>query len=705
MSTMTTTTTASTMTTIRGTTSLAVAPTQNTAPVFEFRCLYTHDLRKKKKIWHDGSLRFHTFNRRVMVYDDFKNYIGDAHWRETGDFLEGEELRLDKGVMVEVGEQIGQTETDLAPVILEKRRAEVAISPPRMPHASNAYSSGSRPTGTISQARPKSLAAVLGASQGPIGRARLPARSPFEQRQVNIQRPPETCEAPPAKRPRTITEKADKENRLNNSASVRQIPPAAAQASEAVNRSRNHPSPQQQPSLALKKTVRSAAGSIARPPPMSPQHDGKESGRNEHEALSVAASLQPPCPSTLNGVARIAQRAVHAGIVSAAASHSSKQKASPPKLALQSKTTKGVKAVALNSASSNRQVGGIVTAKLRFRKEKPRKKLMYRDLLPHVSRGKYSSRVNVCGSARNREDKGNRGRATENRRNTGKPLHQENAIIDLLSEIEEDLPMAQQTPVPRNIARTHRENLSPSPSALPSPSPMFVNESPLSAGFSPSQRSLDEDFHPPIRSRSPSPPSAHHDGTGVPQRLQENPARNVTNLENGPAVSDIPTAPAAISMAPSEFTFSDKQLPPVSAEIECPTFVRPPQPAPPPQQSPKPRPFRRIRSEGDSHLDHEIEATRAETRPKAAKVTTTTTSVPHGPPRWAQAPFKSPTKLLRSASDVGYSARQQRPDAPVKAAPIAPAVEACFEPWSEVEAYILFDWWPPNREKPVFGLD
>lgn len=211
--------------TTRSTPSLVVAPTQNTAPVFEFRCLFTHDLRKKKKIWHDGSLRFHTFNRRVMVYDDSKNYIGDAHWRETGDFTEGEELRLDKGVMVEVGEQIGHTDTDLGPVILEKRHLELPVSPPRMPFSINPQSSVPRLAGTVHQARPKSLAAVLGASQGPIGRARLPARSPFEQRQSDIRGRPEALEERPAKKPRISVGWMEKENSVQ--APGLQISPAA----------------------------------------------------------------------------------------------------------------------------------------------------------------------------------------------------------------------------------------------------------------------------------------------------------------------------------------------------------------------------------------------------------------------------------------------------------------------------------------------
>ena len=48
--------------------------------------MFSHDLRKKQKKWHDGSLRFHTFNKRVMVYDDTKNFVGDLHYRDEEDF-------------------------------------------------------------------------------------------------------------------------------------------------------------------------------------------------------------------------------------------------------------------------------------------------------------------------------------------------------------------------------------------------------------------------------------------------------------------------------------------------------------------------------------------------------------------------------------------------------------------------------------------
>lgn len=163
----------------RGSASLTVAPTQNTAPVHEFRCLYTRDLHKKAKKWHDGSLRFHTFNRRVMVYDDAKNYIGDLHYRQEEDFGEGVEINLDRGVKVEVGERVGETQTDLGP-ILERPRPDKPVPQARQTPSLTA----GRLMSTGPSQRPKSLLEVLGPSQGRLGRSRLPLQSPYEQRQT-----------------------------------------------------------------------------------------------------------------------------------------------------------------------------------------------------------------------------------------------------------------------------------------------------------------------------------------------------------------------------------------------------------------------------------------------------------------------------------------------------------------------------------------
>src|SRR5271170_7503439 len=95
----------------------AALPSPKMAAVLEFSCMFSHDLRKKTKTWHDGSLRYHTFNNRIMVYDETKNYVGDLHYRRAEALHDGDVLKLDRGVLVEVGEKLGSTETDLSPLL------------------------------------------------------------------------------------------------------------------------------------------------------------------------------------------------------------------------------------------------------------------------------------------------------------------------------------------------------------------------------------------------------------------------------------------------------------------------------------------------------------------------------------------------------------------------------------------------------------
>lgn len=188
------TSTAITATGVRQTQNLTVPSTQNTAPVLEYRCLYTSDLRRKQKRWQDGYLRFHTFNKRIMVYENpSRNYIGDQHWREDGIPEDGDELQLDRPVLVQVAEAIGKTETDLTE-LLEKRRKPQDTSPghtadsPRREPTGTTYGKSSNtpaarlPGGPPSQLRPKSLNALLGTPKGPIGRASVPNKSPHDIR-------------------------------------------------------------------------------------------------------------------------------------------------------------------------------------------------------------------------------------------------------------------------------------------------------------------------------------------------------------------------------------------------------------------------------------------------------------------------------------------------------------------------------------------
>ncbi|KAF2678218.1 hypothetical protein K458DRAFT_423401 [Lentithecium fluviatile CBS 122367] len=168
---------------LRGTPRLSGVPaSQNTAPVNEYRCLFTSDLRRKQKRWQDGYLKFHTFNSRVMVYDTSRNFLGDTYWKEPNEVQEGDELTLDKGIMVQVAEPMGVTQTDLTPLLERKKespqRNNAGPMPRTLPKPAVPATNALR---ARSQLRHKSLNMLLGTPKGPIGKA-APMRSPFEMR-------------------------------------------------------------------------------------------------------------------------------------------------------------------------------------------------------------------------------------------------------------------------------------------------------------------------------------------------------------------------------------------------------------------------------------------------------------------------------------------------------------------------------------------
>lgn len=173
----------------------AIPLTQNTALVLEFQCLYTSDLRKKQKKWQDGKLRFHAFNKRIMLYDERMNLVTDGHWREDYDLQEGEEVNLERGILAQVAECVGRKEQDLSE-LLDKRLKEkedrnaariAGSSPLRTPGTAARPQRSTTTTNASSQLRPRSLDALLGTPSGHHGRAALPMMSPFEERQrMNI---------------------------------------------------------------------------------------------------------------------------------------------------------------------------------------------------------------------------------------------------------------------------------------------------------------------------------------------------------------------------------------------------------------------------------------------------------------------------------------------------------------------------------------
>jgi Protein of unknown function (DUF2439) len=682
-------------TTLRGTPGLSVAPTQNTAPVFEFRCLYTYDLRKKKKIWHDGSLRFHTFNRRVMVYDESKNYIGDAHWRETGDFLEGEELRLDKGVMVEVGEQIGHTETDLAPVILEKRRPELASSPPRASVSANAFSSGSRPMASLPQARPKSLAAVLGASQGPIGRARLPARSPFEQRQNNI---PHQSEARPAKRPRPATGNLQKENLVHARSDTERIPISAGQALVRANVTRKLSVADGNPSMvSARPSERSAA--LSQRPTSIPSD--RQQGGHQHQANLIPEEIRPPGPSFSDSTARFGQKSASSRMLSATRRNQATSQSTSAKRE-DEQIERSISAEEFPSeilTASKRSSERVVINKLRFAKEKPRRKLICKDLLQRDRYDRTRNSLDLKEDGRN-QDLAEKRRVREERgardelRNSQHELFSDSPIVDLLSASEDDSATKVQNPLLRDLGRADSKSLSPCRNTSRSPSPLFVGETLPSTLMTLSQPSCEEDFEPPQQSYSARQRVVHCESTEVPQISQAHLAKDAIHLEDSPPAKAQATVTTAFLEVPSKLTLSDQRLLQKTAAAQSPAERSLPHP------SLKQRPMRRILSESDSYLHRETDVFSIAAPQDTISTSTSPMRCDPGQPQRA---FKSPIKVQRSVSDVTHLA--QRRKVPERGASIIAPVAAAFDPWSEVEAYLLFDLWPPGKKKPSFAIN
>lgn len=155
--------------------------TQNTAPVVKHRCLYTHDLRRKAKRWQDGFLRYHTFNKRIMVYDTAGNFVGDQHGRHEEGIHDGDELELDRGVLVQVCESMERTETDLSGLYSNKKTQQSPRPRPGGPSVVPSMRPGTPVRSSLSSQQPRSLKDLLGIRKTPVTRV----VSPYEQRQLS----------------------------------------------------------------------------------------------------------------------------------------------------------------------------------------------------------------------------------------------------------------------------------------------------------------------------------------------------------------------------------------------------------------------------------------------------------------------------------------------------------------------------------------
>ncbi|KAM6524155.1 hypothetical protein FSOLCH5_004759 [Fusarium solani] len=174
--------------------SSSLVMTSNSVPtsalVVDFICLFTHDLKRKQKRWQDGVLKYHTFNKRIMVYDDRGHFIGDAHWQEGGDLDEGDEFELDRGAaIVQVSDRTGQREQDLTELLdkrakdVERRRANAGTRTPGSTAASTRTPRNDQ--SSHFQLRHRPLTDLVGGASR-IGRAVISPHSPYEARKMAI---------------------------------------------------------------------------------------------------------------------------------------------------------------------------------------------------------------------------------------------------------------------------------------------------------------------------------------------------------------------------------------------------------------------------------------------------------------------------------------------------------------------------------------
>ncbi|KAK4938038.1 hypothetical protein LTR10_021445 [Elasticomyces elasticus] len=624
---------------LRNNPSLTVAATQNTAPVHEFRCLYTRDLHKKAKKWHDGSLRFHTFNRRVMVYDDAKNYIGDLHYRLEEEFGEGVEIQLDRGVKVEVGERLGETETDLTGITLERQRPEKTASQAR--HAvlaSCASSSGP-------SQRPKSLLEVLGPSQGRLGRSRLPMQSPYEQRHTF----PRAGMTQPSPKKRRLS--ADKENHSEDV--VQPIRPAPARLPQPVQASKPSRTPNIPVSVARKAQVvvdissdEDTARRVSpplRPLPLPAAGQKKQTAKRQLDPHAVASDQ-----------ARYQAKATDSSTRSATVSNSKA-------------TTRQAPKVAVSVASKSTRVSINRSARLLLARPKPRSTLTL--LIPFTKgqeRRYHATNSPTASASQHHADR------LSSPHQPLQPAH-----------VDEPLGQKDAGPADDLISNSAQASVHPNEVADFDSSPLFVLEegNAVENPPSPIPLSTQEEFPGLIASshhaeqsqtfETTVPPQSHpNDGPATPEDLTHGGINSTLQSRSSRATSP--------GNDPQEFGPTEN-----AAEQGISTT----------------RDFRRVFSENDAIEEDDEEDLGQIAGQIAIQTRSPLQLLSNLATRRSPVKLTSPSKLQRCASDTAALDKAVDKQGEVELRERGKHEKG---PWTIEEAFVLFDWWPSEVTKPAY---
>lgn len=349
-----------------------------------------------------------------MVYDVSRNYIGDMHWREDEILQDGDEFQLDRGILIQVGEATGSMEQDLTGLLEKRKKApEVAVNEEVLQQPVAVPMTGSI-AAQPPQLRPKTLNALLGTPKGRIGRAALPTKSPHELRLENENS--KLDEDRPAKRQRI--EPQLKRRTEPNKMPPPQIPADVRGPDEGVNRTvvgtfvHKQSEERRVPTTTKSSGLSRAEITVTRPPiaPIQRSRNGKEDEASER-AVEPLPKKRPSGPGSSESTAQQKKRKPdQLAQVSPKAKKIAKRLDHKPETSYARPSTIAKPteiAFDEDAASTNKQPKRKL--KLQMASRKPRKKLMYRDLLPQDA--------STIGSSDDASvlDRSNRDRSTSSR--------------------------------------------------------------------------------------------------------------------------------------------------------------------------------------------------------------------------------------------------------------------------------------------------
>lgn len=312
------------------------------APVFQFACLFTHDIRRKNtKRWQDGYLSLHSFNGRVMVYDESRNYIGDTFQKDVP-LEDGDELNLDRaGVLVQVGEKKATEQTDLTD-LLAKRHPK-ALEKEKQPQA--------RTTAPPLRTQPSTYQSSLLQSQtqrrwtGWAARAQVPTESPHALKQATAaiaQKENVTPDGPPRKKQRQDDEHIPLWQILKTSKPARSQPAASPATSSSSkprtpqmrpgrSATRQTSKPNGQANFTVKEVIDITGMSSDRAEPVGPQANEATSSPARRGPLQPSAKGPPNPPPGERQVHDFADRPEPGGVYNSPVKRPAPQPPSKPR--------------------------------------------------------------------------------------------------------------------------------------------------------------------------------------------------------------------------------------------------------------------------------------------------------------------------------------------------------------------------------------